>query len=782
MSRLVLGTVSAFLLLFAVCAWGQGGFRIGDIRVEGVQRLDAGTVLTYLPLRVGERLTRQKAQRAIKALYETGLFENVSLSRQGDTLVVKVQERPVIARFSIQGNEAIGGDKLKQSLKEQGLAVGELFRRSLLDRLVHELQRVYYAQGYYSVEIDTDVTQLANNRVGIDIAVQEGPVATIQDINIIGNESFSDERLKEEVFTLEESQPFYADVLTFWSGNDRYSRQRLLGDLEALTSFYQNRGYIRFKVTSIQVELSPDKRDVYLTVNVDEGEQYTIDSYRFAGEMIVPETSVQRLIAVEEGEIFKRSEVVASANRIGSALADFGYAFAEVEPLTEVNDENNTVDLTFFIKPGKRTYVRRIIFKGNKQTNDLTLRREMRQFEGAPFSRRAVQRSRTRLARLPYIKDVRVETRPVPGTKDLVDVIFHVKERPAGTLQFGVGYSDSQGFLVNASVSHSNFLGTGNTVSLSAQTTDFAQSASASWTDPYVTPDGVSRTISAYYRDVEQLVSVGSDFDMTSMGLGVTYGLPISEYSSLRLGLGVDSKKITTPLENEQGEQVVSDELRTFIEKNGRQAVTVEVRTGWERDTRNRSFFATRGSYTALHFDFKIPGSDLEYYTASFTHTRYFRIGDWLPVLSDQFVLSMNAKVAYTDIYGSGSDVPPYANFFAGGPRSVRGFPSGGIGPRDSLGDPYGGQFLTTLQTELTIPTFLESDGESTRLVLFYDIGNVYRDIGDFDTDLLRSSAGVAFYWFTPFFGLLRVSYAPVVNALPGDEVDRFQFSFGVGF
>lgn len=783
MPRFALYAFSVFVLLFTVAASGQGTlaasgqgtFRIGDIEVEGLQRLQPGTVLTYLPLRVGDVLTEQRAQQAIYSLYDTGLFENVSLSRNGDTLVVQVRERPEIASFSITGNNLLDSDKLMENLESRGLTRGELYRSSLLDQVTQQLRTQYYANGFYSVRIDPEVTQLPNNRVAIDVNVIEGQMATIEDINIIGNNSFSDELLKEEVFSLEESKPFYAHILTFWRSYDKYSRQRLLGDLEALNSFYQNRGYIRFNVSSIQVSLSRDKRDIYITVNVDEGEQYTIEQYRFAGEMIVPETSVERQVTITKGQIFRRSDVTASANGISSALADFGYAFAEVDPIPKINDEKNTVELTFYIKPGNRAYVRRITFSGNEQTNDKTLRREMRQLEGAPFSSRAIERSRTRLARLSYIQDVAVETEPVPGTEDLVDVNYDVKERPGGKLQFGVGYSDSEGFLINGSVTQNNFRGTGNTVSIGAQTTDYTKGVSASWTDPYFTKDGISRTISAYYRDIDQVSYSSSDFNMTSMGTAMTFGVPISEYSSLRLGLGLDRNEMELTDDS-------SDEVETFVDKNGNEATTLEIRTGWVRDTRNRSFFATRGSYTALNFDFKVPGSDLEYYKASLQHTRYFRIGDWLPVLSDGFVISMDGEIAYTDIYGSGSDVPPYANLFAGGPRSVRGFSGGDLGPQDSNDNAYGGQFLTTLQTELTIPMPFESDGETTRLALFYDIGTVYGDIDDFDTDKLRSAAGVAFYWFTPFFGLLRVSYAPYVDSLGRDDVDRFQFSFGIGF
>ncbi|MDA3921463.1 MAG: outer membrane protein assembly factor BamA [Salinisphaera sp.] len=774
-------TACALMLMYAAGAWAQSyDFQIANIQVQGVQRLEPGTVLTYLPVSVGDRMTEARAQQSIRALYDTGLFENVSLDRRGNTLIVHVSERPEIARFKLEGNKALGGKKLKKALKDQGLAQGELYKRSLLDSLQQELRRQYYANGYYSVKIDTKVTNLGNNRVAIDIKVKEGPIASIKDINIIGNHKFSDEQLKS-VFKLKSHRPFYTHPLTFWKSPDKYSREKLVGDLESLNSFYKNRGYIRFNVTSVQVSLSPDKRNVFLTVNVNEGAQYKIADYKFAGDMIVPEATLQRLVKVKAGEVFSRADVDASSDAISSGLADFGYAFANVDPLTKVDEKSKTVDLTFFIDPGKRTYVRQIVFSGNDKTNDETLRREMRQFEGAPYSRRAVQRSRTRLARLPFIQDVTVNTKKVPGSDDLVDVDYGLTERAAGQIQFGVGFSNAEGFLINGTVKHTNFRGTGDTVEISAQTNSYAKSISGSFTNPYFTDEGVSRTFSAFYRKTNSLTRYGSSFNLDSIGGAMTFNFPITEYSNITAGIGVATNKITSPV-NRNGQQVVSDQLARFVRDNGASATTYELRTGWTRDTRNKTFFATRGTLTSVNFNIKGPGSDLEYYNASIKQQRYFRVGSWIPKLSDKVVLNMTGRIGQTAIWGKGTDVPPYDNFFAGGAQSVRGFRNGGVGPRDSFNNPYGGQFLTTLQSDLVIPTFLKSDNKTTRFSLFYDIGRVYARAQDFNASKLDSSAGVAFDWFTPFFGLLRVSYAPYINKQPGDKVNRFQFSFGTSF
>lgn len=781
MSGIVKHAAGALLLVYAAGAWAQSyDFQIANIQVQGVKRLEPGTVLTYLPVSVGDRMNEARAQQSIRALYDSGLFENVSLNRKGATLIVNVNERPEIARFTLKGNKALGGKKLKKALKEQGLAQGELYKRSLLDSLQQELRRQYYANGYYSVKIDTKVTNLDNNRVAIDIKVHEGPVASIKDINIIGNHKFSDDDLKN-IFKLKSHRPFYTHPLTFWKKPDRYSREKLVGDLESLNSFYKNRGYIRFNVSSVQVSLSPDKRNVFLTVNVNEGSQYKIKDYKFAGDLIVPEATLQRLVKVQDGEVFSRSKVDASSDAISSGLADFGYAFANVDPLTKVNDDNKTVDLTFFVDPGKRTYVRQIVFNGNEKTNDETLRREMRQFEGAPYSRRAVQRSRTRLARLPFMQNVTVDSKKVPGSDDLVDIDYGLTERAAGQIQFGVGFSNAEGFLINGTVKHTNFRGTGDTVQVSAQTNSYAKSISGSFTNPYYTDEGVSRTFSAFYRKTNSLTRSGSSFNLDSIGGAMTFNFPITEYSNITAGIGIANDKITSPV-NRNGRQVLSDELANFVRNNGASATTYELRTGWTRDTRNKTFFANRGTLTSVNFNIKGPGSDLEYYNASLKQQRYFRVGSWIPKLSDNVVLNMTGRIGQTAVWGKGTDVPPYDNFFAGGARSVRGFRNGGVGPRDSFNNPYGGQFLTTLQSDLVIPTFLKSDNKTTRFSLFYDIGRVYARARDFNASKLDSSAGVAFDWFTPFFGLLRVSYAPYVNKQPGDKVNRFQFSFGTSF
>ncbi|MGQ0529814.1 MAG: outer membrane protein assembly factor BamA [Panacagrimonas sp.] len=755
----------AAALMWLPGAWAFQPFTISEIRAEGLERLDVGTVLTYLPLSVGDQLSPQTSRQAMRGLYASGLFEDVRLEREGDALVIHVRERPAIASFEIEGNKKIGGDELQETLKNLGLTEGELFKRELLDGVEQELQRQYFGNGYYDVEIETMVEPLPNNRVDLKINVTEGKVTTIRDINILGNTVYSREQLFE-AFKLDKTnkwEPFQK--------SDRYSKQQLGGDLEALSSYYQDSGYLKFEVASVQVQLSPTKEDIYITINVEEGDRYKLEEPRFSGETVLSAEFLKLFLSTRSGEWFSRKQATESANRIEAALSDVGYAFAEVTPLPEVNEEKKTVSLNYLVEPGKRAYVRRINFTGHGRTHDETLRREMRQLEASPFSKSSVERSRVRLARLPFVEEAEVETTPVPGTDDLVDVNFTVKERPPGSVQFGVGFSGSQGFLVTGSLTHTNFLGTGNRVSFEANNNSIARSFSASWTDPYFTSDGISQTWSAFYRRAESVIRQSSGFNYNTIGGALTYGIPLSEYAALRAGFGVEQTAIDTFADS------TSDQVLEFVVDNGTEFIDFELRTGISRDTRNRTFFASRGSLHSLNLDFRIPGSDLEYGTA------VYRLQQYIP-MPFKFFLEVNANVSVSEDYGSGkSNVPPYENFFAGGSRTVRGYDDGFLGPRDTPFDnPFGGRMRVTSQTELVLPLPFESNLKSTRASFFYDAGQVYARPRDFDSGELRTSAGIAFQWFTPFLGLLDLSYAFPLNDEPGDETDRFQINFGTGF
>ncbi len=751
-------------LLFLPSAFGaMQPFTVGSIQSEGLQRLDEGTVLTYLPLTTGDELNDLTERQAIKALYASGLFQDVQLLRDGDTLIIRVVERPQIADFEIEGNEKIGGDELKKSLTDVGLTAGETYKRALLDQVQQELRRQYYSNGYYDVGIDTTVTELPNNRVSIKVKVTEGKVTKIKDINILGTKVFSQKELKEQL-------ELKASNWIPFQKTDRYSKQTLGGDLEKLQSYYQDRGYLKFNVASVQVALSENKEDIFITVNVEEGEKYSVKDRRFSGETVLNEEFMKRLVSTEAGDTFSRKEATESSDRIEAALSDVGYAFAKVTPVPEVYEDTKQVSINYAIEPGKRAYVRRIGFSGHSGTNDETLRREMRQLEAAPFSKSAVERSRVRLARLPFIEEAEVDTKPVPGSDDLVDINFKVKERAPGSVQFGIGYSGAQGFLINASLTHTNFLGTGNRVEITADRSTIYTQLNLSWTDPYFTADGISQTLSTYFRKSEQVIRFSSGFNSNVVGADLTYGIPLSEFTTLRAGGGVSRTAIETfPTAS-------ADQVLDFVLQSGTEFTDVSLRTGITRDTRNRTFFASRGALTRFNLDVTVPGSGIEFYNLFAQHQQY------IPVYRKLFI-DANSTLGYVDTYGKAKIVPPYENYFAGGPRTVRGFQDGTLGPRDTpFNNPFGGQLRTTAQFDLVIPTPLESDSKSFRASLFYDVGNVFARPEDFKVSELRSSAGLSVQYFTPFLGLLQLSYSIPITDKPGDEVDQFQISFGSGF
>ncbi|MEC9357742.1 MAG: outer membrane protein assembly factor BamA [Pseudomonadota bacterium] len=751
------------LAMLTARAEAFSAFTIRDIRAEGLSRLDLGTVLTYLPVQVGDQLNEQTARQSVRALYGSGLFQDVSLSSEGDTLIVNVKERPAITSFEITGNEKIGGDELNESLSQLGLAEGELFKRSLLDGVGQELRRQYYANGYYDVAVDSKVIEQGNNRVKIEIEVTEGKVTKIKEINIVGATAFPREELLEQ-FELRRTNwmPFQR--------TDRYSKQQLSGDLETLQSYYQDRGYLKFEILSVQVALSPDKKEIYITINVNEGQVYTVEDRRFSGDTILNEKFLEYLTTTNAGETFSRKQATESADRIEAALSDVGYAFAEVTPIPEVEDESRKVTLNYFVQPGKRTYVHHIGFSGHGSTNDETLRREMRQLEAAPFSKSAVERSRVRLERLAFVESVEVDTQPVPGTDDLVDINYTIKERPPGSVQFGVGFSGSSGFVLSGSVTHSNFMGTGNRIAVTAENNSYSKQLSFSWTDPYFTEDGISQTISTTYRKSDRIIRYSSGFSTNTISANLIYGIPLSEFVAVRIGGGIEDTAVQTFA------SASSDEVLSFVVDNGSHYVNFLARTGIGRDTRNRTIFASRGSLQQLNLDVAVPASDLTFYTVSFNAEQF------VPIYK-RFFLDINGTVGYADGYGDTKQIPPYENFFAGGSRTVRGFRDGTLGPRDTPNDnPYGGKLRTTMQNELIIPLPFAADGNSTRLAAFFDIGNVFAEPGDFEFDELRRSAGIAFRWFTPFLGILNLSYSYPLNEQPEDEVDRFQITFGSGF
>jgi outer membrane protein insertion porin family len=748
-------------MAFSTSALAFEPFTVNDIRVEGLQRISPGTVFNYLPVKVGDSFNELESERAIRSLFKSGYFKDIELERDGDVLVVNVTERPAISGIKIQGNDDIETEPLLDSLKDIGLAEGRVFNRSLLEKVEQELERQYFSRGKYGVKIETTVTPLDRNRVDILIDVSEGVVARIKQINIVGNEVFDDETLLDQ---FEQSTP---NFLSFYTKNDQYSKQKLAADLETLRSYYQDRGYIKFNVESTQVSITPDKKDIYITINVYEGSQYRVRSVKLSGDLVLPAEQLFPEFRVNAGDVFSRKRVTETVTRISDRLGNEGYAFANVNTIPDVNEDSREVDLTFFVDPGKRVYVRRINFAGNVKTQDDVLRQEMRQLEGGWFSAAKVERSRTRLQRLGFFEEVNVETPAVPGSTDQVDVNYSVTEQPSGSVSVGVGFAQTSGFLINASVSQDNFLGSGKRVSVAVNNSSVNRVYSFSYDDPYYTIDGVSRGFGAYYRETDFDEANVADYTTDSYGANMNYGFPIDEFDSIRFGLEADSLKLNVS-------NFASNEIRDFVDRHGDDFKSLGVTGSWSHDTRNRRIFPSKGGIQSVSLESKIPGSDLEYYKINLRQQHF------VP-LTRLFVLSMKAEVGYGDGFGDYSQLPFFENFFAGGVRSVRGYEDNSLGPRDSDNDPLGGSFRTVGNIEVLFPPPFLTESNSVRLSAFFDIGNVYPGVEDFKANDLRMSVGLSGTWLSPV-GPLAVSLAKDINSKDGDDTQAFQFTLGAGF
>ncbi|MFB1487323.1 MAG: outer membrane protein assembly factor BamA [Thiocapsa sp. C3-sup] len=744
-------------------------FQIADIRVEGLQRIAPGTVFNYLPVQVGDTVGDGVTGGIIRSLYQTGFFDDVRVEREGNVLVLWVRERPAIASIDITGNRDIDTKALTAALADIGLKEGRVFDRSVLDRIEQELERQYFSRGKYGVLIQSTVSPLERNRVAVRIEITEGLTARIKQINIIGNEAFPEKEL------LKRFELGTTGWTSFYSKNDQYSKQKLAGDLESLRSFYLDRGFIRFDIKSTQVSISADKKEIYITVAVDEGEPYRISDIKLAGEPSIPAEELFPLIQLRRGDFFSRRATTESAERISNLLGDRGYAFANVNTIPEIDEEAREVSVTFFVDPGQRVYVRRVNMKGNTRTRDEVLRREMRQLESAWFSAELVRKSRERLQRLGYFEDVTIETPAVPGSADQVDVDVTVTEKPAGNLSAGVGYSQSQGILFNASVTQNNFLGTGKRVSFGVNTSEATQFYQIAYTNPFYTVDGISRGFNVSYRETNFDELIGADYATDVGVLGMNFGLPISETS--RAGLGVRYQYTNFIAGN------TSELAQQFVEDNGNVFNDFVLSASYTNDSRDTAIFPTQGGLRLLRADLTVPGSDLQYYKLTYQEQVY------VP-LTSRFVVSLSGDVGYGEGYGETKSLPFFENFYAGGPRSVRGYVANSLGPRE-IGDddPVGGNFRMAGSLELFVPAPGGPQLSKTlRLGAFLDFGNVWEtnssnlieptgfDIGD-----LRYSTGLSATWLSPI-GALSISLAAPLNEEEGDETQVFQFGIGQTF
>ena len=786
------------LFLVAVPIYAADEFIVRDVRIEGLMRISEGTVFNYLPINIGDTLDRQRIQEALRAVFATEFFKDVELRRDGSTLVIAVLERPSIASFSISGNKDIKTEDLEEPLANIGLKVGRIFDRAVLDEVERSLTDQYYSQGKYGATISTEVEELPDNNVGISINIKEGDRAKIRQINIVGNYTFPDKDILEN---MELQTPNW---LSWIRQDDRYSREALSGDLEMLRSYYMDRGFADFSLESTQVAISPDKKDIFITVNVVEGDRYVVSDVKLAGDLVLTAQQINPFIQVKPGQIFSQRLISQSTELIQLLLGEEGHAFAEVNPVPELDKENKEVAITFYIDPKNRVYVRRINFNGASSVNDEVFRREVRQFEGGYLSNSRIERSKVRIQRLPYIEAVNVSTTPVAGTPDLVDVDFDIKEGLPGQFGGGLGYSDAQKLMLNLNFVHTNFMGTGNRIAANINTGKFSKAYSVSHTDPYTTIDEVSRTVSFTYRNITQFTSSSSDFSTETIAASVEYGYPVTEYQRVILGFSWQKAQLLADPNgsslqafqwvNNNGNECSTGTIITCSEFN-----TFELITGWIKDTRNRSLFANRGSQHRMTLSGTIPGSDVEYYTFNYHFRQYVPLGRW-------FTLSINADLGFGDSFGDTTSIAPFKQYFTGGPNTVRGFKEDTLGPIDSRGNPYGGNMLVAAQTEIILP-MPQKWASRARFTAFFDIGNVFSTGGvdfwgppgfpgpnggvptgyKFDADELKQSVGIAAQWLAPM-GLFRFSYAFPLNdseATPfrfADQVEQFQFSIGGAF
>jgi outer membrane protein insertion porin family len=731
-------------------------FTVKDIRVEGLQRTEPGTVFSYLPIKVGETMTEEKAQAALRALYATGFFKDVRLEVDNDVLVVTVEERPAIASIDFSGMKEFEPETVRKVLRELGMAEGRIFDRSVLENTELEIKRQYLSRGLYAAEVQTTVTPLERNRVGINIAVTEGETAKIRGINIVGARAFREKDLLDE-FVLR--TPGW---LTWYTKHDRYSREKLSADLEAMRAYYQNRGYLDFSIESTQVSITPDRKDIYITVNIVEGEKYTVSRVQLSGNLVAPREELEKLIQLKPGDVFSREKLAATTKAVADRLGNDGYAFANANAIPEVDKEKREVSFNIVVDPGRRVYVRRIDVAGNAKTRDEVIRREMRQLEGAYYDASKIQLSRRRIDRTQYFSEVNVETQPVEGNPDQVDVVYSVKERATGALLFGVGFSSVEKLALSASLTQSNVFGTGKFLSFNINSGSVNQVYSLSYLDPYYTVDGVSQGFDVYKRKTDASnLSVGA-YTTDALGGGIKFGYPVSEVSRIDLGLNAETVKLQTFANSPLA-------YLNFVEQFGNQYRYGSLTAGWSRDTRD-SLITTR-SGTFLRTSSELASGDLQYFRLGYQHQWYYPLTRNLTFLA-------GGELGYAGGL-AGKPLPFFKNFFGGGPGSVRGYRTFALGPQDSAGNAIGGNRKASGSLEILFPMPGAAQDPSLRLAWFVDGGNVFAQSFEFDD--LRYSTGLAFFWASPF-GPLRLSYAQPLNPQSTDRIQKLQFTFGTGF
>ena len=787
-----------WLLILPMAALSSDEFIVKDIKIEGLEKISEGALLNYLPVNIGDSLNENRIQESIRSVYSSGFFKNIEF-RKDDSgiLIISVLERPSIASINFEGNKDIKTEDLEDSLNNIGFKIGRNYDPSILDEIERSLIDQYFSFGKYNARVKTTVEELAGNNVSVQVDVSEGDRAQIRQINVVGNKVFSDEDILEQ---LKLQMPNW---LSFFNQDDRYSREDLQGDLETIENFYLDQGYANFRIESAQVAISKDKQGIFVTINITEDEVYTLSDVKVTGEFVIPKEEIDRFIFAKPGQTFSQGLLTSITELIEYELGEEGYSFAEVEAVPELDRENKEVKVVFYLQPKDRVYVRRISFSDTTSINDDVLRREMRQLEGGYYSKSKLERSKVRLQRLPFIEEVNYETYPVPGSTDLVDAEFNIKEGLPGQFGGGIGYSGYQKLILNGNFTHTNFFGTGNRVGLDINASRFRDLYSISTTNAYTGIDEIARTLSLSYSNFSQFTSSSSDFSTKTYSLGAQYSYPLSEFQRLIFGGSLQSSELLAG-------DYSADQALQWVTSNGNSECfdeeffdfcktkfnNAELTAGWVYDSRNRFMFADQGMTHRLIFNASVPGSDVEYFGINYAYKQYFNIP--FPIIN-RLTMMVKADLAFNDAYGDSIGVPPYKNFYAGGPDTVRGFKEHRLGPKDNYGNPYGGNLLVSSQTELILP--IPGDwANRARFSLFFDIGNTFStselDFFDpegnpidysFDTGNLKRSYGIAAQWLAPM-GLFRFSYAIPVNSIDGtdrfysDETERFQFTVGGAF
>jgi outer membrane protein insertion porin family len=746
-------------LLFMSPAWAIAPFTVKDIRVEGIQRTEAGTVFSYLPVKVGETMNDEQAAVAIRALYGTGFFKDVRLEVEQGVLIVLVKERPSIASIQVNGVKDFPKDQLKDNMKYAGLAESRIFDKGALEKATQELKRQYVARGKYGVTINTKVSELERNRVGIVFDVVEGEVSKIKQINIVGNKIYPESDLLD---LMKLSTP---DWMSWFSKNDQYSKQKLSADMEAMRSFYMDSGYLEFNINSTQISITPDKKDIYITININEGAKYTVSKVAVSGNTLIEKEEIEKLIKIKAGDSYSRKALSETSKVVGERLAAEGYAFANVNAIPNLNKETHEVSFNLVIDPGSRVYIRRINIAGNTKTRDEVIRREFRQVEGAWFDVEKIKKSKQRTDRLDYFSEVSIETPQVQGTADQMDVNVAVKEKSTGSFTVGAGINSGEGLVFSGGVSQANLFGSGNHLSTQLNTSKINQNVSVSFTNPYYTDEGMSRGFDVYKRNVNATNIAISQYTSSTVGGGIRFGVPIKEDQSVSFGLSAETTNI--------GLTALSPvRYVNYVNTFGNTNTTVLGTLGWGRDTRDSAIYTTQGTVQHAYMEAALPVMDMRYYKLNYDH-------QWFYPLSTNWTLMTNGMAGVGGGYG-GKQMPFFKNFYAGGTGSVRGYQANSLGPRDATNLALGGTRRVVGSMELMTPIPGIKD-KSVRLSAFLDAGAVYGP-GDLPgSSGIRASTGAAVTWLSPM-GPLKFSFGVPLNGQPQDMLQKFQFTLGSMF